>query len=424
MTVTTRAIIALLLAALVGGGLYYWSAHHHGAHAAGITAAEMEALLKDQPALRASLTDEKAKSEFVKEIKSLFALAEEAKAKGYADKPEIKQTLELQRLQLGAQALVKGAADEARAKGEQLSPDIIETRFAPKAEVEKYVNEPGRRADINQVYKLVIEQASKQGSPEPTAEQAEEVRQRIGQLLYIDNQARQEAERNPEFRNRLALQTKLQEAGVLANAYARDAVEKIEVTDADVDAYVKESRTKAEDIARRAKAGEDFTALAKEFSDDPSKDEGGDLGFFGRGQMVKAFEDAAFNLQPGQVSDVVESPFGYHVIKVEERKTNDVEGKPEEQVRARHILISVGDPRAAASSLTPQADSRDSARAAVKQKKAEALIEEITARHKIEVPENFNVEPVPAGAGLPPGAMPPPGAAMPGGHSAGDGHNH
>lgn len=78
---------------------------------------------------------------------------------------------------------------------------------------------------------------------------------------------------------------------------------------------------KADEALKRAKKGEDFAALAKELSDDGSKQNGGDLGFFPRGRMVGPFEEAAFALQPSQISDVVRTQFGYHVIKVEERKT-------------------------------------------------------------------------------------------------------
>jgi peptidyl-prolyl cis-trans isomerase D len=80
------------------------------------------------------------------------------------------------------------------------------------------------------------------------------------------------------------------------------------------------ARKKAEEVLARARKGEDFAALAREFSEDPgSKDKGGDLGSFGRGQMVGPFDQAVFSMTPGEIRGPVKTSFGYHVIKLLEK---------------------------------------------------------------------------------------------------------
>jgi len=81
-----------------------------------------------------------------------------------------------------------------------------------------------------------------------------------------------------------------------------------------------EAKQKIEQLLKQIRDGDDFAQLAKENSTCPSSEKGGDLDFFARGQMVPAFEKVAFELQPGQVSDVVETRFGYHIIKATDRK--------------------------------------------------------------------------------------------------------
>lgn len=71
----------------------------------------------------------------------------------------------------------------------------------------------------------------------------------------------------------------------------------------------------AEELLQQLKAGEKFSKLAKQHSECPSGKRGGNLGFFTRGQMVKPFENAAFNLKKGEISDIVKTDFGYHIIK-------------------------------------------------------------------------------------------------------------
>jgi peptidyl-prolyl cis-trans isomerase C len=81
-----------------------------------------------------------------------------------------------------------------------------------------------------------------------------------------------------------------------------------------------QARIEIAKIQQMLKDGQDFATLAREHSQGPSAKNGGDLGYFGRGQMVKPFADAAFALKPGQVSEIVETQFGYHLIKVVDKQ--------------------------------------------------------------------------------------------------------
>lgn len=110
---------------------------------------------------------------------------------------------------------------------------------------------------------------------------------------------------------------------------ARHILIKISSTATDADKAA--ARKKIEALLAQAKAGEDFAALAKSHSQDTTAAAGGDLGFFGRGSMVRPFEDAAFALRPGEISDAVETPFGLHIIKLEAR--HDAALVPEAEAR-------------------------------------------------------------------------------------------
>jgi len=111
----------------------------------------------------------------------------------------------------------------------------------------------------------------------------------------------------------------------------------------------KAAREKAEKLRKELAAGADFAALAKANSSDGSSQQGGDLGYFAKGQMVPAFEKAAFALKPGEISDVVETEFGYHIIKLTEKKATekvefkDVRPRIEEYLKNQKVGAAVAD---------------------------------------------------------------------------------
>ena len=106
---------------------------------------------------------------------------------------------------------------------------------------------------------------------------------------------------------------------------------------------------KAKDIKARLDSGEAFETLAKENSIDTSnKDQGGDLGWFPRGQMVPEFDDAAFALQPGQTSDVVKTDYGFHIIRVDERAERELEEPAASQYHQQQFMTWLNAERAKA----------------------------------------------------------------------------
>jgi parvulin-like peptidyl-prolyl isomerase len=401
---TRKALIAALIAILFCAGLIFWQVKARRLGPVELTPEDMTLLAEDQPPqLRARLaTDEAARKDFARDIQRLLAVAEEAEAHGVANAPEIKRQLEFQKASVIAQYYFQQLGENG--------PNITD------AEVDEYFKTPANLQKFNDL----ITDAKKDpqfAAQEIPKEQMDALRQRVGRLYLAEQKAIQQGyDKKPEVR----LQTMMQHARLVASKYAQDTKlqDKMKATDEEVTAYLekhpeldtdKKNREKAEQVLQRVHNGEDFAALAKEFSTDPgSKDKGGDLGWFGSGQMVPEFEKAAFALKPGEVSGVVQSQFGFHIIKVEERKTETKDGKPQEMIHARHILIS--EP----SSGGPPQNSHDKAKAAVEQEKTDKILDDFVARSHVKVPSNFTVKPPEQSPGqLPPGFEPPPPSSAP-----------
>jgi parvulin-like peptidyl-prolyl isomerase len=416
LTSTRKALIAAAVAVIFALGLIYWQVKARKTGPVELTAEDMALIAEDQPPqMRARLaSDEQARKDFAREVKTLLAVAEEAESHGVANTPDMKRQLEFQKATVIAQYYLEK-------QGENAGGDITD------AEVDEFFKQP---VNVHKFDQLIADAKSRDpqfAAQELPQEQVNMLKQRLGRIYIAEKKAIDQGfDKKPEVR----LQMMLQHARAVAQKYAVDKLqEKMKATDEEVTAYLashpeldtdKKNRERAEEVLKRARAGEDFAKLAQEFSSDGSKEKGGDLGWFGHGDMVPEFEQAAYALKPGEISNVVQSKFGFHIIKLEERKTETKDGKTEEKVHARHILIS----EAAANPFGPPQTPRDKARSEIEKDKAKKVLDEIVDRSHVKVADNFQVKPpeqqpmqqLPPGFGAPPEqeAAPAPAPAKPG----------
>jgi len=181
---------------------------------------------------------------------------------------------------------------------------IVTAHFTTQEEWRRWLTEQQRRQDYEQAY---VQKLTNDGKLKPALVTETEMRR-----YYADLQAA---------------------PGDKPKRPATVSFRQIVVAPRPTPAAVGAALARAESLLVQLRHGADFETAARRYSDDPTtKDRGGDLGWFRRGMMVQSVDRAAFSLRPGEISDIVESPFGFHIIKVDRVEPSEIHGF--------HILIA------------------------------------------------------------------------------------
>lgn len=426
-------VVAILA---IGAGLVVWKNKTGGGHTLAsfnsISKAEIEMLLADvaktNPAILKRLAeDPELKKQQIENLKQLLAFASQAKKEGLADDPSKRQELESIRAEVLA---VNYDREINKDKGpmppfgfiteEQVKAYWDQDNQPPPAKgfleriglggpTETRTHEEEFNEFLNAKLELLKSSSPEMKDREISEEERTQARDifakiRIYKAEYDQKSAAGELPK--EFIDKANLQVKLQQAQFLARLYSEKATENMKVTDEEIDKYIAEhpeldpaqKRIKAQGILDRAKAGEDFAALADEFSEDPGNKgpdgngQGGQYKDVPKGRMVAPFEAAALGLEEGQIApELVETDFGFHIIKLDRKLgTTEKDGKKEESYDVRHILISTGfkDPD---NPTAREAPVKDYVRNKLETEKEKKLLEDIVKNNNIQVPDDFSV---------------------------------
>lgn len=405
-------LLAVILA--IGVGLVVWKAkvggHHSDTPVTKLSKEDMKLLLPvltgggNPMAMKQLAENPEMKQKLVDNIKEFFAVANQARKEGLANDPQVKILFDFIRAQIIARNY-----DEEKNKGKKPAAPFSSVT---KEQTDAFYQNSANEQKFNDLLNAIVQQSKQEGeeSPEPTEEQKQQLKETFAKVKIIEKEAG-EAKLPEEAKRKTDLQVKLQQAAFLNQIYAQKVLkDKVKVTDEEAQQYIaahpefdeKAMRVKAEDVLKRAKSGEDFAKLANEFTQDPgNKDAETGENQGGLYKEVKPnsgfdknFEQTALGLQPGQVAEnLVETPFGFHIIKLERKgATKNKEGKMEETYDVRHILFSTmyrdpENPFARPMSFT------DRVKALLQEEKEKKVLDEIKKNNPIEV-EDFEV-PVP-----------------------------
>lgn len=469
MSNLTKGLILLLVVLGIGAGLVFWKSKV-GGHSTGgfnkITQQEVELLVKDLAeqnpmAIKRLGEDAELRKQQLNNLKELFAFASEAERNGTTNDPKYRNELQNIRTELTAVNYDRhinkdkgpmppmGFIGEDRVKafwgeGEQPAQGFF-ANLKDKIGLGKKDNEMAFQRFLDTKITLLKESNPAMKDREISEEEKTQAREFFAKInIYNDefNEKIASGELPKELKDKIDLQVKLQQAQFLARIYSEKMAKDIEVTDEDVAAYIAANpefdtsakRAKADEILARAKNGEDFATLANEFSEDPGNNAGEDGkkrgGLYENvrlGMMVKPFEEAALALEPGQVSQgLVETDFGYHIVKLEKKGEADGrDGQKEQTYDVRHILISTGfkDPK---NPLGREEPIKQYVRRKLQEEREKKAIDELVARNSVQVPEDFTVPQITDEQiqEMMKKQQEQQIINTPGGHSEGDGHDH
>jgi parvulin-like peptidyl-prolyl isomerase len=342
MKVSGKVLVVIaVVVAVAGAALIAQRASSSAPRGSNLSAADMEVLIPEilPPEAQAQYAKPEQKKELVKQLRHVLAIAQIAEREGYGKRPDVKTQLELMADSRLARTYATKNPDKS--VGEEELKSYIDSH---EGEINGYLDanprlkneiEGAQLDSFKQTYariRLMAAKAREAGaSDDKTNELLEFWSSR--EVLYqayvdemISNYYNEHKNEYEQVRARhILISTSPQEEGTPPGAAQdKDAAAKKPLSK-------EEARKKAESILARVRKGEDFAKLASEFSDDGSKESGGDLDYFSRGRMVPEFEQVAFSLKPGEVSDLVETQYGFHIIKVEDRRPAPVDDPTTQQ---------------------------------------------------------------------------------------------
>jgi len=431
----TKGLILIVAILAIGVGLVVWKKQVGGESTTSfnsISKAEIELLLADVAksnpmVLKRLAEDPEQKKKQIENLKQLLAFASQAQRDGLAADPSNRQELDSIRAEIIAvnydreinkdkgpmpafgfitedQVKAYWAEDEQPKAG----PSFME-RLGLGGPTENRTHEAEFNDFLNAKIEILKASSPEMKDREISDEEKTQARDIFAKIRIYKAEYEQKAkagEISKEFVDRVNLQAKLQQAQFLARLYSEKVTEQTKVTDEDVAKYIAEhpeldpaqKRQKAQGILDRAKAGEDFAALANEFSEDPGNKgpdgvaQGGLYKDVPKGRMVAPFEAAALALQPGEIApELVETDFGFHIVKLDRKlEEKEKDGKKEETYDVRHILISTGvkDPD---NPTAREAPVKDYVRNKLETEKEKKLLDEIVASNNIQVPDDFAI---------------------------------